>query len=295
MKPTPSAINLIIALLCVIWGSTWLVIRVGLEDIPPLHGVAYRFTLASAVFWVFAGKLSRMEGGTRPTPMMIAIFGTLNFAASYGIVYWAETVIPSGLASVLWAVFPMMMAVSGHFFLRGERLSAHHWLGFAIGFVGVILLFHTDLRDVHADALWVGAVYLLSPLVSAVGQTHIKRHGEGVSSILLNRDAITLAMVYHWIAAFVLERGESVEFTLPAVFSVAYLSIVGTCVAFGLYYWILRYTPSYKLSLIAYITPLLALLLGWSVGEEPVGLTTLIGAGLILGGVGLVRRPAPEA
>jgi drug/metabolite transporter (DMT)-like permease/lysophospholipase L1-like esterase len=290
MKPSQLVVNATIALLCLIWGSTWLVIRVGLDDIPPLHGVALRFTVASALFWTFARPLSRREGGSAPPWRLVAVFGSLNFAASYGIVYWAETVIPSALASLLWAVFPMMMAVSGHLFLPGERLRGMQWSGFALGFLGVALLFRTDLRAVHADALWVGAVYLLSPLVSAVGQTYVKRDGAGVSSVLLNRNALALATVCHWIAALTIERSAEVRLTPPGVFSIVYLAVVGTFLGFGLYFWALRFTPAYKMSLIAYVTPVIALVLGWSVGDEPVGWSTLAGAGLVLGGVGLVRR-----
>jgi drug/metabolite transporter (DMT)-like permease len=290
MKPSPLAVNLILALLCLIWGSTWLVIRIGLRDIPPLHGVALRFTLASVVLWAASKPLSRIEGGTPPPRWMVGVFGSLNFAVSYGIVYCSETVIGSALASVLWAVFPMMMAISGHLFLPGERLARTHWLGFGLGFLGVALLFQTDLRAVSTEAVWIGAIYMLSPLVSAFGQTCVKKHGAGVSSILLNRNGITLASVYLWAAALSIEHGQAVAFTLPAVLTVVYLGLVGTCVAFGLYYWVLRFTPAYKMSLIAYVTPVIAIFLGWSLGEEPVGWTTLAGAGMVLGGVGLVRR-----
>lgn len=293
MKPSPLVVDLVLALLCLIWGSTWLVIRTGLEDLPPLHAAALRFTLASAIFWLVAPRLARLEGGTPPRLWLVLVFGTLNFATSYAIVYWAETVIPSALASVLWAVFPMLMAVSGHLFLPGERLAPRQWIGFALGFLGVALLFRTDLYGLSAGAVGVGAVYLLSPFVSAIGQTCIKRHGQGASSVLLNRGALTLGMVLLWILALTLERGAELRFSRSALFSIAYLAVVGTCVAFGLYYWVLRTTPAYKMSLIAYVTPVIALFLGWSVGKEPVGLSTLCGAGLVLGGVGLVRRPAP--
>jgi drug/metabolite transporter (DMT)-like permease len=289
VKPSPLVVDGVIALLCLIWGSTWLVIRVGLEDLPPLHGVAMRFTLASAVFWVAGPRLARLEGGERPPVWLVLVFGSLNFAASYGIVYWGETVIPSALASVLWAVFPMMMAVSGHFFLPGERLLPRQWLGFVLGFAGVALL-RTDLRAVAPGAVLVGAIFLLSPLVSAVGQTCVKRHGQGVSSVLLNRGALTLGAVCLWGLALSLERGAELSFSPAAVLSIVYLALVGTCVAFGLYYWVLRTTPAYKLSLIAYVTPVIALFLGWSLGDEPIGASTLVGAGCVLGGVGLVRR-----
>ncbi|MEM7305122.1 MAG: EamA family transporter [Planctomycetota bacterium] len=293
MKPSPTVANLALVLLCLIWGSTWLVIRTGLEDLPPLHGAAIRFTVASLVFSLAAIPLRRMEGGPAPAGWLSAMLGTLNFALSYGIVYWAETVLPSALASILWAVFPMMMAVAGHLFLPGEKLAGRHWIGFALGFVGVGLLFETDLRDLssmHENALWVGGVYLLSPLVSAVGQTCIKRYGEGASSVLLNRNGMLLGAALLWIAALTLERGAELRFTSTAVWSVLYLSVMGTCVTFGLYYWLLRFQPAYKMSLIAYVTPAIAILLGWAVADEPITRFTLAGTGLVLVGVGLVRR-----
>ena len=290
MKPTVTVAYLALALMCLIWGSTWLVIRTGLEDLPPLHGAAVRFTVAGALFALVAPRLHRAEGGERPALWLSAVLGSLNFAASYGIVYCSETVLPSALASVLWAVFPMMMAVAGHLYLPQERLQGRQWLGFVVGFLGVALLFHTDLRDLHRHALWIGALYLLSPLVSAVGQTCIKRYGEGASSVLLNRDGMILGAVLLWLAAWTFERGAELRWTPAAIGSVAYLSVIGTCVTFGLYYWLLRFLPSYTMSLIAYITPVIALVLGWSVGEEPIGLFTLLGTGLILGGVGLVKR-----
>ncbi len=290
MGPSTRTVNAVILLLCLIWGSTWLVIKKGLEDLPPLHAVALRFTLASAVFWLVGRPLARLEGGTRPPRWLVIVFGCFNFATSYGLVYWAETLLPSALASVLWAVFPMMMAVAGHVFLPGERLRGQQWIGFLVGFLGIVSLFQTDLRKVSAEAVPVGALYLLSPLVSAAGQTCVKRHGQGVSSVLLNRDALTLGMALLWAAALLFERDAVLVLTPAAVLSVAYLGVVGTCVAFGLYYWILRSTPTYKLSLIAYITPLIALFLGWSVGAEPIGPTTLLGTALVLLGVGLVRR-----
>ena len=229
MKPSPLVADLVIALLCLIWGSTWLVIRTGLEDLPPLHGVALRFTLASALFWLAAPKLARLEGGDPPALWLVLVFGTLNFATSYAVVYWGETV-------------------------GDKRKTAP------------------------------------APTVSAVGQTCVKRHGQGMSSVLLNRGALTLGALMLWILALALEPGAELTFSRAAVGSVVYLAVVGTCVAFGLYYWVLRSTPAYKMSLIAYVTPVIALFLGWALGEEPVGPFTLLGAGLVLGGVGLVRR-----
>jgi drug/metabolite transporter (DMT)-like permease len=285
--PAPWIVYATLALLCLIWGSTWLVIKEGLRDLPPMTSAAIRFALAALVFVAIAPALRRREGGAEPPRWLSLSMGTLNFAVPYGLVYWGETVIPSGLASVLWAVFPMMMAVAGHFMLPGERLTPAHAAGFVLGFVGVVLLFVADLRAIGPAALGVGAVFLLSPLVSAFGNVLVKRHGGRVSSACLNRNGLVICAVLLACAAGLFEPGAELRWTGRALFSIVYLALVGTVVSFGLYFWMMRYAPASKLSLIAYVIPAIALCLGWAVGDETVGPHTLAGAGLILAGVSL--------
>lgn len=288
----PGRLAMLVAfvVLCLIWGSTWLVIKEGLRDLSPFSGAAYRFTLAAAILAVAAPWLHRLEGGGRPPLRLVLAMGSLNFALSYGIVYSAETVIPSGLASVLWGVFPMVMALMGHRFLPGERLDARGLAGFSVGLFGVVVLFATDLRAIGPDALRLGAVLLLSPLAAAVGQTVIKREGGRSSATLLNRDGMLVGAVLLWGAALFSEDPLGVTWSRRALFSVTYLAAFGTVVTFGLYYWLLRYVPSSKLSLIAYVTPAAALWLGWLVDDEPLRVSTLIGTALVFGGVALVVR-----
>lgn len=293
--PSRLAVHVLVGVLCLVWGSTWIVIQGGLEDLPPFTSAAARFAVAALCMLAIAPWLARREGGERPPRRLVLALGTLNFAASYGIVYWSETVLPSGLTCVLWAVYPMMQAVAGHLFLPGERLVGRQWLGFAVGFLGVALLFRTDLLDIGPHAARAGAILILSPLVSALGNTLIKRGGGGASSALLNRDALVLGALLLAGLAFLTERGERVTWTPSAVASVVYLALMGTVLTFSLFFWLLRYAPAHELSLIAYVTPVVALALGWSVGRERITGFTLAGTALVLGGVGLVaRRRAPR-
>ena len=287
--PGPLVANLVIALLCLIWGSTYLVIREGLEDLPAFSSAAMRFTLAAAGFFALSAALRGREGGTPPPWWLVLSFGVLNFATPYAVIYWTERVIPSGLAAVLFAVFPMMMAALGHLFLPGEKLRGPQWLGFLVGFVGVALLFHVDLRSIGGEALGLGVLYLLAPLTSAVGQVFVKRQGSGMSSLLLTRYGLMVGAALLW-CLVPLEQGATTTWTPKAVFSVVYLAIIGTVVTFGFYYWLLRYLPAYRLSLIAYITPAIALFLGGWLGHEEIGPSTLAGTGLILAGVVFVAR-----
>lgn len=288
--PTPLVITLVVVVLCLAWGSTWLVIKNGLRDLPPLTSAALRFALAAAVMAALAPWLTRAEGGARPPTWLWIQMGLLNVAIVYGIVYSTETVLPSGVTSVLWAVFPLMMAVSSHCFLQGERLRPAHWLGFGLGFVGVGLLFFTDLQSFGAEGVPAGLLLLLSPLAAAVSTTAIKRYGAGASATLLNRNGFAAGAVLLFAAGRLRESGDEIRWTGNAVFSLAYLSLVGTCLTFGLYFWLLRYAPANKMSLIAFVTPCIALLLGSTMGGEPFHWHTLAGTGAIVGGIALAVR-----
>lgn len=286
--PSERAIRLWMGLLCLIWGSTWLVIRGGLRDLPPFTSAGVRFLVAFLVMLALAPRLARREGGRRPGLGLTLAMGTLNFGVSYGIVYWSETILPSGLVSVLWSVFPLMMAVSGHFTLPNERLHPKQWGGFVFAFLGVLLLFATDIRALGPAAIPAGLVLLLSPAVSTVGTTLVKKYGEGVSSVLLNRNGMLVGAVMLLACAGLMESGADVHWTARAIASVAYLAVFGTVVTFGIYFWLMRFAPAYQLSLIAFIIPAIALTLGAAVGGEPVGTNTIGGTAAILVGVAFV-------
>jgi drug/metabolite transporter (DMT)-like permease len=290
--PGAFAILALIALLCLIWGSTWLVIQGGLEDLPPFTSAAARFTLAALGMSLLAAGLSGREGGRRPSLSLSLALGTLNIGLNFGCVYWSETRLPSGLVSVLYAVYPMLQAVAGHLFLPRERLSRAQSLGFLLGFLGVAGIFAGDLRGIGPEALAAGAITLLAPLATAAGTTYIKLHGAGASSLALNRNGMWIGALLLGCAAWLFERDESIVLSGGAVFSVLYLALFGSVIAFGTYFWLLRHTAANRLSVISYVTPGVALTLGALLREEQVTASMLAGLAAILAGVFLVHRGA---
>jgi drug/metabolite transporter (DMT)-like permease len=160
-----------------------------------------------------------------------------------------------------------------------------------VGFAGVALLFATDLTSLGAEAVPMGLLLLVSPLAAAVGNLTVKRLGGGTSSVLLNRGGMLLGGVLLASLALATEDAGAARWSAAAIGSILYLSLIGTVVAFGLYFWLLRYAPAHQLALIAYVTPVIALALGVVLAAEPFGPSTLAGAALILSGVGLVMRP----
>jgi len=293
-SPSSLTVTGLVALLCAIWGSTWIVIRSGLDaKLPPFTSAAARFVVAALAMTLVTALMRKREGGANPAVWLWVTLGTLNFFGSYSIVYWTETLLPSGLVALLWGVFPMLSALSGHFFLVGERLRLPHWIGFGFGLVGLALLFLTDVARFGPEGIPAAAVLLLSPIVSTIGNTAAKHSGQGVSSLALNRNGMALGAVLLSALAFATEDPLAVEWNAQAVFTVAYLALAGTVLTFGLYYWLMRHVAANRLSLIAYVTPVVALGLGWAFGE-PMTAWTAGGAALIVGSVALVVR-APKS
>jgi drug/metabolite transporter (DMT)-like permease len=295
--PSPVVVRAMIAFLCLIWGSTWLVIKSGLRDLPPFTSAGVRFAIAALIMIGVASVLGRREGGEKPPVWLWIVQGTASFAMSYGIVYYTETILPSGLVSLLFGVYPMLQALAGHFFLDEERLMPYQWIGFGVGLLGLILLFRTDLQSFGPEGIPTGLLLMLSPISVVIGTTLVKRFGGGVNSTLLNRNGMFVGAALLLGVAFALERDAVVTWTPAAIASVLYLAIMGTVVTFSLFFWLLRSVPAHKMALIAYVTPAIALFLGWAFADEPVTVWTLSGAACVLSGVLLVvhrRHPARQ-
>lgn len=295
MSPTPTAprpavVYGLMGMISAVWGSTWLVIRVGLDDLPPLFGAGVRFLVAALVMQVLVHFFGAREGGSRPPRSVVVAHGVCQFAGNFALVYWCETVIPSGLVSVLWATFPLMMALTGHFVTRAERLHGRQWFGLVLAFGGVASLFGTDIARGGERAVTMGLLLLLAPLSVTFSTTLIKHRAAGASSLLLNRDAMLLGAILLLALAAVFERGSAVRITPGALFSVIYLATFGSAITYGAYMWLLRTVPAYRLSLVSYVTPVIALLLGSALRSEPFVATTLAGTVLVLSGVALTLR-----
>jgi len=290
VRPKAWILGLGLLVMSLIWGSTWLVIRVGLEDLPPFTGLLLRFALAAAGFALVAKFFAAREGGDSPPRLLSFMLGTFNFTGSYCIVYYCEQFIPSALASLLFATYPLMLAIGAHFAIANERLAPRQALGFLAGFAGVVLLFMHDVLRLGDAALAPAAIMLLSPFVVTIGTLYVKRHGARVSSLLLNRDGLIVATLQVSIFTAATEWGAPITWSYSAIGSILYLALFGTVATFGIYFWLMRTAPANLLALTAYLTPAIAVLLGATYGDEPITRDTLLGAACILAGVCLASK-----
>ena len=280
-----------LAALIMIWGTTWAAVRVGLEGLPPFLGISLRFAIASLILSVAAKATGVSLSGDRRVWALWAVNGLLAFSISYGVVYWAELWIPSGLAAVLFATFPLFVALLAHGTLPGERLEARSFVGILLGFVGLVIIYSEDLTALAgAKARLAALVFLISPVVSAIANVTVKRWGSGVHPLRLTAVPMGMTALVMGVMSAAFERSATVTFDRTSIAALLYLAAFGTSIAFFLFFWLLERLPATRLSLITYGVPIVAVFVGTLFLDEPLTAKIVLGTALVLLGVVLAVR-----
>jgi drug/metabolite transporter (DMT)-like permease len=286
------------SLCCLLWGSTWLVIKIGLEDLSPFLFGGVRMSIASAALapWAFRHGLPRLP--PRQWFWVLAV-GSLQLGLSYAAIFAAERFISSGLTAVLFCTFPIWVVGLAHLLLPDERLTALHLLSAVLGLLGIAVLQSPALTSVQlAPGV---AVALFLPLVaaisSALGNVLQKRHLRGVPlSINLWTQTLVGAAVL-LLMHFCLEPGVAVRWTPRALAALLYLAIPGTVVTFLSLFWLIPRLPMVVIGNIPILDTLIAVALGAAILREQIGGRLLLGSMLVLSGAALATRsrsPATE-
>lgn len=277
--------------LCVVWSSTWLAIKIGLRDLPPISYAAIRFVVAILVLLAVSIGRARLLPRSRAEYLILALTGVLMFAVNYGLLFWGELHVSSGLAAVLQATIPIFGMFFAHWMLPAEPMRWQRLAGafLALGGVAVICARLLDFNGLMA--FWGG----LGIVVGAAGAAF--------SNVLLKQRPLQLgpAMIAAWQMIFgtvpllIIGRvveGSPVHFHWSAIsiFCLLYLAIIGSALTFILLYWLLPQMSATNLQTISLITPPGAVMLGWLLGGERFPLWSLLGAGLVLAGVWVIFR-----
>src|SRR5216684_3919653 len=279
------------AVLCVVWSSTWLAIKVGLRDLPPISFVAIRFVIAVAVLMAVSIGRVRLLPRQRSDYMLLAVTGVMMFAVNYGLLFWGELHVSSGLAAVLQATIAMFGMVFAHWMLPDEPLRLQKLGGALLALGGVALICARLLNFNGPLAFWGG----LGIVAGAAGAAF--------SNVLMKRRAIQLApaMIAAWqmifgtvpmlVVGFAVE-GNPVRFHWSgmSIFCLLYLAVLGSALTFLLLYWLLPRMTVTNLQTISLITPPGAVMLGWLIGGETFPIWSLLGAGFVLAGVWMIFR-----
>ena len=281
--------RLVWLLLCCIWGSTWLFIKLGLADLPPLTFAGIRFVIAAII--LFALILVRRV----PLPrngrdlMFLAVTGILSFSLNYGLVFWGEQYISSGLAALLQSTLPAFGLIIAHYYLPGERMTLPRIIGVMMGVIGVGVIFSNQLRVAGPKALWGSAALVLSAFCAAYANVLVKAYGKKLEPSVLAAGQMLFGFAPLLVVGISLE-GNPLNFhwTPIAFVALLYLAVVGSVVAFLLYYWLVHHMDVTNTMLIALVTPVVAVTLGMLVLHEEMNWCTLAGGALIISGIGLI-------
>lgn len=281
-------LNLLFAVLCWTWGSTWVAIRLGLEGVPPVLGACVRILGSSFLLLAIAAALRLRLPRSRSYLAQIAIQGTGQFGLNFALVYWAEQTVPSGLAAVVFSVTPLMTAAAAAF-VAGERLNAANVAGLFVGLAGVVVVYWAEVVQIGGvPPLGIAAVLAAAALVS-VASVIAKRWGGGIAPLAIAGPGQLFGGALLGVIAAATEWRQPVTASAAALGATLYLMIAGA-LAFLAYFYLLRSVAVTRLALITYITPVTAVVLGGFLLHERLAPSTFAGALLIFAGVALMYR-----
>lgn len=285
MKSTSFKIFFAYILLCLLWGSTWLAIRASLESLTPFVSAGSRFLIAS----LFILTLMKIRGVSLQTDKesirLYLLMGFLSFVIPFGLVYWAEQFVPSGLASVLFGVYPFFVAIFSFYRLPDEPIGKIKIIGMSLGFFGIVVIF-SDSFTTDLSNLFIGMVAVaLSGIIQAWIAVTIKKSGRHLNPLSMNLVPMFIAGISGLLIGFALEDTSNIKIDDTAIISVLYLALFGSVITFTSFYWLMKRINVVLLSLIAFITPIVALLLGWIFYNESLTTQHIIGSAFVLAGL----------
>jgi drug/metabolite transporter (DMT)-like permease len=273
------------AIIYFVWGSTFLAIRVGVQEVPPFLFAAMRFLAAGLALYFWT--LLRGERSPKPREWASAfLMATLIFVFDYGLLFWAEQRVPSGIAAVMLAMIPVFMALFEIIFLRTQTLTIRLGVALLIGIAGVAVLVGRSVNLGGAPIDSLGAAALLFASLSWSVASVLSRKLPLPESKMVSSAAQMLAGgILLTIAAGAL--GESRNFHPASVsrgvwFALLYLIVAGSIIAFTAYVWLIHHESPTKVGTYAYVNPLVAVLLGYFLGGEALGVRTVLGTVFVL-------------
>jgi drug/metabolite transporter (DMT)-like permease len=277
---------------CLIWGTTYLAIRIALETIPPFLMGAWR--------WIVAGTLIIVVlaiRGERLPPMRLwkslAVLGVLMIGFGNGGVVWAERTVPSGLTAVLVAMSPFWMVGIEALMPDGESLTLRRIAGLIIGFAGIVILVWPELHMAGAGGFITGVVAAqIACFGWALGSTYARRHGRNENVLATAAFEMLFGGLVMLGVGLARHEQTALSFTPRTAGALVYLTFVGAVAGFSAYAYALKHLPLPTVSLYAYVNPVIAVVLGTLILSEPLNARLGIAAGLVLAGMALVRHEA---
>jgi len=291
------ALGVVLALGC-IWGSSFLFIKVIVDETGPVEVASGRLVIGAVAIGSFIA-FRRLP--VRWTPALLAQVGVLALVANiapFALIAWGEEHIESGTASVLNSTMPIFTSVFAAAVLAEERFTAGRAGGLMLGFLGVLVLTGEDVLDITDSSVLGQFAVILSAACYGIGSVGTRTLLRSTDPIGLSALQVTAGAVLSITILFAFSGTPDYSLSAEAWLSLLALGAGATGVAYVAYLWLIDVTGSVRASLVTYIIPIVGLFLGWAVLDESIGLNTLLGSALIIGGVAIVMRggaSAPES
>jgi drug/metabolite transporter (DMT)-like permease len=272
--------------LCVIWGSTWMAIRVLVYDLPPFRAAAIRFVLADLMLIaIVLAKRLRWPDTVQQWRALI-ILGITFIGLPYGLLFWAERRITSSLTAVIYSASPLVVALLTPL-MTGQRVPRRAVYGMVWALGGIAVLFYTGL-SLSSYMLLGGIAAIASVLTSSWSTIYAKRHLKDVNPLVGSAIQFAVAAALLCGASLLREHGAESAWTSKAIWALGFLALFGSVVTFSLYYWLLRSLLPYQLSTLNLIVPLIAIMEGALILREPVPPVMLVASLVVLAAVGSI-------
>jgi drug/metabolite transporter (DMT)-like permease len=285
-RPKTGLLILAFLAIYVIWGSTFLAIRVAIETIPPLLMMSARHVVAGILLFAYM----RLRGEAAPPrsawkPAVVA--GALCFLGSHGLLAWAEQRVSSGMAALLVSLEPVIMVLLARRAKQEGTISGRTIVGLILGIAGVAVLMPIDTR---AETIAVAAL-LLGGTLWSVGAIYARGAASGVSSGMFSAmQMLSGGVLLLTVGTGFGERVHPSSVSLRSVVALGFLIVFGSVIAFSAYTWLMRVSTAARVGTHAYVNPIIAVWLGWALGGEVVTGRMLIGAAIVLASVLLVNQ-----
>ncbi len=252
---------------------------------PPLLSAGLRFLLASVVLYGLMKVRGEKLPRTRAFASLVIFMGLSAFSIPYALVYWGQQMIPSALASILFATYPFFVGLFSYFFLPSENMNFLKFLSLVLGFAGVYIIFSSELNFDTGIAITGMAAIVVSAFIQAGSLVYLKKFGEAVSPVTLNFASMSLGAVLLLVGSVFSETYSAVTWTGQAIGSIVYLALFGNVIAFVSYFWLVKHVETVLLSMTSFVTPILAVVLGAMVAGEQLTPQVFSGACLVLCGI----------
>lgn len=280
------------AIVSIVWGSTYLAIRVGVQEMPPFWMAGVRFMVAGLLLGGYALATGRRLPRDPGLWSWMILTGLLILGVAVGIMFWAEQYIDSGLAALLTGISPILMAVYGSFGVEGDRLTPALMSGLVVSLVGVGIL--VDPQWATADGglqfAAVGSIVLIGGPAWSGGSVLAKRRLKGVAPLVSASVHSLSAGVFLLFIDWVYRGGSWPTASPEAWISLLYLIVFGSIIAYSAYVYLLTHMAPARAGTFTYINPVVAVFLGWAILSEAVTWRLLVGGIIILSGLFIVRQ-----